>query len=200
MYTTNTPEFAVRLKKLRKEYKLTQIELAQNLNITQTQISRYESGQDRPAPMQMKKITTFFKVSEDYLSGKETTTEFVAETADAEYSTLALRIKSIRTYFGQSQEEFAKELSISQSALSAIELDKVSPPVEAIQKLGRMGFDVNWLLYGKTNVTETPKEIFEKNAVDWETKRILKLLNNYTQDKLRVLRQCLELIDHIKKS
>ena len=192
MYTTNMPEFAVRLKKLRKEYKLTQIELAQNLNITQTQISRYESGQDRPAPLQMKKITTFFKVSEDYLSDKETTT--------AEDDTLALRIKSIRTYFGQSQEAFAKELSISQSALSAIELDKVSPPVEAIQKLGRMGFDVNWLLYGKTNVTETPKEIFEKNAVDWETKRILKLLSNYTQDKLRVLRQCLELIDHIKKS
>ena len=176
MYTTNTPEFAVRLKKLRKEYKLTQIELAQNLNITQTQISRYESGQDRPAPMQMKKITTFFKVSEDYLSGKETTTEFVAETADAEYSTLALRIKSIRTYFGQSQEEFAKKLSISQSALSAIELERLIKP-----KFG-------------------PKEIFEKNAVDWETKRILKLLSNYTQDKLRVLRQCLELIDHIKKS
>ena len=192
MYTTNMPEFAVRLKKLRKEYKLTQIELAQNLNITQTQISRYESGQDRPAPLQMKKITTFFKVSEDYLSDKETTT--------AEDDTLALRIKSIRTYFGQSQEAFAKELSISQSALSAIELDKVSPPVEAIQKLGRMGFDVNWLLYGKTNVTETPKEIFEKNAVDWETKRILKLLSNYSQDKLHVLRQCLELIDHIKKS
>ena len=192
MYTTNMPEFAVRLKKLRKEYKLTQIELAQNLNITQTQISRYESGQDRPAPLQMKKITTFFKVSEDYLSDKETTT--------AEDDTLALRIKSIRTYFGQSQEAFAKELSISQSALSAIELDKVSPPVEAIQKLGRMGFDVNWLLYGKTNVTETPKEIFEKNAVDWETKRILKLLSNYSQDKLHVLRQCLELIKKKKKT
>ena len=49
-YDIDSHKFSIRLKTLRKENKMTQDALAQKLAITQTQISRYESGTDRNSP------------------------------------------------------------------------------------------------------------------------------------------------------
>ena len=57
-----------------------------------------------------------------------------------------------------------------------------------------MGFDLNWILYGESNGGNTPENIIEKTAADREKTRILKILDTLPQNKLRVLRQCLELI------
>ena len=123
--------------------------------------------------------------------------EVVAEDPldyDEDEDSLAHRVKVIRTYFNKSQDEFAKELAISQSALSAIERGQGQPGTEALQKLGRMGFDLNWILYGESNGENAPGNIIEKTAADREKARILKILDTLPQNKLRVLRQCLELI------
>lgn len=181
-------EFAKRLKEIRKG-KMTQGELADLLNTTQVQISLYETGKDEPTPELLEKVAEIFDVTTDYLSGK---TPAKDASVDTEADTLAQRIKVIRVYYDKSQEEFAKDLSISQSALSSIEHGTI-PSAEVIQKLGKMGFSLEWLLYGENNQPTSPKQVLENTAADWERTRINKLLNALSHNKLKLCRQCLEL-------
>lgn len=62
--------FAVRLRTIRKQRKLTQRELASKLNMSQSTIALYETGDRKPDPDTINKIADFFDVSTDYLLGR----------------------------------------------------------------------------------------------------------------------------------
>lgn len=53
--------------KLRKENKLSQEELAENVNVTRQTISNWELGETQPTPEQLKKLSSIFHVSIDEL-------------------------------------------------------------------------------------------------------------------------------------
>lgn len=59
-----------RLKKLRLEKGLTQIELGKQFNISHATINRYEKGVHQPDPEFINKLSEFFGVSTDYLLGR----------------------------------------------------------------------------------------------------------------------------------
>ncbi len=59
-----------RLKKLRKEKKLTQTELGSKINVTKVSISGYESGNRSPDTDTLQRLADFFEVSTDYLLGR----------------------------------------------------------------------------------------------------------------------------------
>ncbi|MCQ9212566.1 MULTISPECIES: helix-turn-helix domain-containing protein [unclassified Streptococcus] len=71
--------FPQRLKELRKNAKLTQQELSNELNIKQGTYSRWERGLLEPNLAQITDLAIFFHVSVDYLTGKR----------DKEYSTIS---------------------------------------------------------------------------------------------------------------
>lgn len=58
-----------RLKSLRLETKLTQIEVATKLKISQPTYSAWEKGTKTPTPNNISKISILFNVSTDYLLG-----------------------------------------------------------------------------------------------------------------------------------
>ena len=62
-----------RLKFLRKNNNLTMKELGRCLNVAESTISLYESGQREPDYQTLKKIANLFNVSIDYLLGRENT-------------------------------------------------------------------------------------------------------------------------------
>lgn len=59
-----------RIKKLREDAGLNQIELAKQLNISNTTLSQYETGQRIPSDDIKIKIAEFFNTSIDYLLGR----------------------------------------------------------------------------------------------------------------------------------
>ncbi len=59
-----------RLKKLRKQKKITQIKLAMDLGLTQNSVSRFETGLRRPDYETLILIADYFHVSLDYLVGR----------------------------------------------------------------------------------------------------------------------------------
>lgn len=65
----NLELFAFRVKKLRKERKLSQQELAEALGLTQTTISGIESGLRTTTIEKLILLAKFFGVSTDYLLG-----------------------------------------------------------------------------------------------------------------------------------
>lgn len=62
--------FADRLRKIRTTNKVSQKKLADLLNISQNQISKYEKGTDTPSGPILLRIAKVFEVSADYLLGK----------------------------------------------------------------------------------------------------------------------------------
>ncbi|MCI1958805.1 MAG: helix-turn-helix domain-containing protein [Clostridia bacterium] len=63
-------EFKDRLRRLRKENKMTQGELAKKLNYGYTAVSNYESGRNEPGIRELIILSDIFGVSVDYLIGK----------------------------------------------------------------------------------------------------------------------------------
>lgn len=61
--------FAERLKELRKEGHLTQVELAKRLGIGQSSYADWERGKKNPTQENLIKIAQFFNVPLDYLVG-----------------------------------------------------------------------------------------------------------------------------------
>ena len=59
----------VRISELRKEKNVSQKELASYLNVSQAQISKYESGVNEPDIGTLIRIADFFKISIDELLG-----------------------------------------------------------------------------------------------------------------------------------
>lgn len=59
-----------RIKQLREKNNLSQKQLAEQLGITNVQLSRYESGGRKPDPDTITTIAAFFGVMTDYLLGR----------------------------------------------------------------------------------------------------------------------------------
>ena len=65
-------EFNEKLQQLRKQKELTQEDLAEQLFVSRTAISKWESGRGYPSIESLKAISKFFHVSiDDLLSGEE---------------------------------------------------------------------------------------------------------------------------------
>lgn len=62
--------FGNRLRLLREEKELTQIDLAKTLSIANSTISQYEAGNRMPDAHMLERLATFFNVSVDYLLGR----------------------------------------------------------------------------------------------------------------------------------
>lgn len=62
--------FGDRLKKSRQDKKLTQIDVAKKLGIDDTTISKYENNKSEPDNDTLKKLSSLYDVSVDWLMGK----------------------------------------------------------------------------------------------------------------------------------
>ena len=61
--------FKERLRELRVEKNISQLELAKVVNMSKMAISHWESGHSEPSIAQLKELSKFFGVSVDYLIG-----------------------------------------------------------------------------------------------------------------------------------
>ena len=68
--------------------------------------------------------------------------------SNVDLKAVGLRIRQVRVDI--TQEDFAKELGISQAQLSKYELGQSAPPLGVLVTLGKSrGISVDWLLTGK---------------------------------------------------
>lgn len=79
--------FSDRLKKLRKEAKLTQTEVAKQLNISQQAYQAWESGRRNPKKETIQMFADFFNVSYAYITG-ETDIKNSSELSDTDITEL----------------------------------------------------------------------------------------------------------------
>ena len=65
-------DFGQRLKALRTQAGMTQLQLAQRIGVTKSVVSYYELQERTPSPEVLRKLAGIFKVSTDYLLGLDT--------------------------------------------------------------------------------------------------------------------------------
>lgn len=106
--------FQNRLKQLREENNLTQLELAQKFNITSQTISQYERGIRTPDFNLLNSITDFFGVSVDYLLGRTDIRNFNdnGNSVDKEESSLIDDYKKLNSTGKKEAEKRVKELTL----------------------------------------------------------------------------------------
>ncbi|MCQ2009391.1 helix-turn-helix domain-containing protein [Sporolactobacillus sp. STSJ-5] len=85
-----------RIRFLRDEKSVSQLEMARQLNISNAQLSRYESGDRKPDPEMIVQIADYLRVSTDYLLGR---TGLINESAlgygSQEDKELLMKVKKI---------------------------------------------------------------------------------------------------------
>ncbi len=106
--------FQNRLKQLREENNLTQLELAQKFNITSQTISQYERGIRTPDFNLLNSITDFFGVSVDYLLGRTDIRNFNDNNASVDKEKLSLidDYKKLNSTGKKEAEKRVKELTL----------------------------------------------------------------------------------------
>ncbi|MEW5783651.1 MAG: helix-turn-helix transcriptional regulator [Bacillota bacterium] len=100
-------ELGARLKKLRDEKGISQLELAKALNISNVMLSRYEKNKRSPDYETLNKLADFYDVTTDYLLGRTNSRnpqiQQLAADAQAAYENLPAEIyehiKIIMQYF-----------------------------------------------------------------------------------------------------
>ena len=84
--------FSSRLRELRTENRLGQKEVGASLNVSDSSIRKYESGDRTPTPDAIKKLSKLFAVSTDYLLGetniKESADKLIAQNHSLRSNTI----------------------------------------------------------------------------------------------------------------
>lgn len=141
-----------KFRELRKEKNLTQFELAHQLNIDQTTISKWELDKALPDTAMLIKLAEFFDVSTDYLLSRS---EYYypdkisnnAKIDGAILKSLGETLKEHRILRNLSLKEIENKTGINNGSLSRWERNEVLPSIDACIRLDEFyGISVDELL------------------------------------------------------
>ena len=177
-------KIGLRIKQLRKDMNLSQIDLAKKLNISNTTLSQYETGQRIPSDDIKIQLANFFDCTTDYLLGLSENKKTPADFTDNEvYIMFRIRLKELREENKISQQKLADTLGVKQSTVGMWENGKNKPEFDTLIKISEY-FDVSVdYLLGKTN-KKMPADL-AANERDLETAKLLSRLSASEAERVR---------------
>ncbi|WP_394547875.1 helix-turn-helix domain-containing protein [Priestia aryabhattai] len=104
-----------RIRYLREKHQLSQKQLAEKVNLTNAQLSRYELGERKPDPEIIKDIADYFEVSADYLLGRTDRVSDKGAEEDFFNPKLGVFFKEIKNAPEERQEQLRKIWEIIKS-------------------------------------------------------------------------------------
>lgn len=149
--------FGERLKQLRLENGLTQFQLAETLDVSKSNISKYESGSVEPNLEIIVKISKYFSVDTDYLLGLSDTR---LRNSDLEWryphtqNRLGTILSKYRNNEKLSIDNFAKKIGISELLEEKLEQGIYIPTMTLIKRISKITkYDIDYLI-GASNHTK----------------------------------------------
>ena len=128
-----------RIKFLREQKELSQLELAKILNISNSTLSQYEAGNRVPGDDIKNKIADYFNVSVDYLLGRTDDpipyTQALGRINRVEMANFSDRLRQLRLENDLTQEQFGKIFGIVKFTVSLYENGKSTPDDETKKKI-----------------------------------------------------------------
>jgi len=112
------------LRNIREEYDLTQKEMADILNVSRPNYTRWETKAKIIPLKKLNQFCNYFNISMDYVIGLSKDNLKYNFNKDIDYNFVAKRIKTIRKNNNITQVELANLLNTNQSVVSAYESGK----------------------------------------------------------------------------
>ena len=142
--------FPERLKELRKENHLTQVEMAIKLGTSQPAYQVWEAGRREPNLESLKKLAKVLNTSPNYLLGYNQT-ESIAKAIPQE-NAFPERLKELRKMANLTQIEIAEALNISQPAYVEWEKGRTQPTLDKVPLIAKvLNASIDYLLQGAPN-------------------------------------------------
>ena len=141
--------FTSNIKKLRKEYNLSLLQLAREVGYSKNTISLWEIGTRTPCADAIIILSRYFQVSTDYLLkvSDDNTMLHRSDDFEVDMSIFNKRLKELRLQKKLSQDRLADKTGISQSAIGNWEIGKGTPSATAIISLAHyFGVSTDYLL------------------------------------------------------
>ena len=141
--------FTSNIKKLRKEYNLSQTQFAEEIGYSKNTVSLWELGTRTPCADAIIILSRYFQVSTDYLLKLNDDNAMLhrIDDFDVDLTTFNKRLKELRQKNNLSQDGLANKTGISQSAIGNWELGKGVPAVTAVITLAQyFGVTTDFLL------------------------------------------------------
>ena len=136
---------AERLKDIRIENDLTQVQMASILNTTQTSYNRWENNVELISLKKLTRVCNYFNTSMDYLVGI-TRNNIGNGKHDLDYKVVGNNIKIFRKEKNLSQKDLAILLNTSQSTISAYEAGKtIILTAFALEIVKKYNISLDWL-------------------------------------------------------
>ncbi len=142
-------KFVSNIKLLRKEFNVSQPQLAKETGLANSEISYWENGERTPNARVIIILSRYFQVTTDYLLkvNGDNTSVYRSDDYCADMTLLNKRLKDLRIKNKLSQSELAKNVNISQPAINYWELGKRTPNANAIITLANyFGVTTDYLL------------------------------------------------------
>lgn len=146
--------FPERLKELRKENHLTQVEVAEGLGISQPAYQAWETERKNATKETIKRLSDFFGVSYSYLLGisDNVTIETPIIKTIPQENTFPERLKELRKLANLTQKEMAEALNISQPAYVEWEKGRTQPTPDKFPLIAKvLNTSIDYLLQGAPN-------------------------------------------------
>lgn len=129
--------FGMRLKELRAEREITQLQLSEILDTAKSNISKYEADTIEPNISMLIKLSQYFKVSVDYMLGISDTRQTIFSKHNTFINVNAETIRYWINKTGYSDEDIAEKLEISEDLLNAY-CSGVSMPYDILYALSEI--------------------------------------------------------------
>ncbi|MDT2749608.1 helix-turn-helix transcriptional regulator [Streptococcus parauberis] len=129
--------FPNRLNELRKKKKLTQVEMAKLLMVTQGAYQKWEAGSREPSFEMLMRIADILEVTIDFLLGRVDVVSLKYDYELVNLESIGERLRFLRKTKNVTQEEVSKCLSIGQGTYSRWEKGTLEPCLNHVVKLSK---------------------------------------------------------------
>jgi transcriptional regulator with XRE-family HTH domain len=158
--------FGTRLKKLRTDNNLTQLQLAEILGTSKSNISKYEAGSVEP------NLETLVKISKEF--GESIDNLLDTSKQECVDNTIGKTISSFRELKGLSQSQLADLLGVSQCTVEYYESGERIPSINILKKLsGIFGLSIDELVGVKkmNSNGNCDNFLYEEGLANWNIRR-----------------------------
>ncbi len=114
----------VKIKDLREEYDLTQLKMAEIMNVSKSNYARWETNESIIPLKHLNNLCNYFNVSMDYITGLSKEKNYIIINKKLNKELIGKRLKEFRENNNLTQEELAKQINTSHSTISAYESGK----------------------------------------------------------------------------
>ena len=136
-----------RIKMLREEKEIKQIDLSKIFNIDNTTYSGWETGKDTIALRKLNKLANYYNVSIDYIVGLTNKKTYKLIEKEIDLNKVAQNLRQIRKEKNILQKNIFKLLNTTSSTYSAYETGKVLMQTTFIYIIAKeYGYSIDWIL------------------------------------------------------